>query len=134
MSTMSDKEIQELVDQGILHHKAEEFIIYKNLFEELDIMPEVKLPYNFSSNVIRRFEESKSTKSKFRIYTYTAVAAIICLAIAGLILNEILGNEANDLYSWLFSNKWVILFITVSISLIQLLDHLYVNTSRTYSN
>lgn len=139
MSKLSDNEIQELLDQGVLKHTVEEsdrysLGLYKTLFEELDKIPQIKLPYGFSGKVINRFEQSKSSKNKLRIYVYTGLAAILCLTGAGLVLKELLGSESMNLYKWLLNYKGMILFIAISIALIQLLDDLFVKKRRTYFN
>ncbi|MCC8423628.1 hypothetical protein [Mucilaginibacter sp. UR6-11] len=138
MSKLSDKEIQELLDQKDINYTIEKsneegFFVYKTLFEELDNIPQVKLPYSFPNQVINRFEQSKSTESKLRIYTYTAFATIICLAGGGIILNELLGNEAKELYLWLLSYKKIILFVIIVIALIQLFDQKFVKSNRTFT-
>ena len=129
MKKLNDEEIQKMLEQRLSISKddltedsKDDMAAYRFLFENLEKEPSEGLPYDFSKNVTRKVQAAviRRQERKWSIY----ITLIIIAAFAGISGFMALFNykATSQLVTVIGQYKWVILFILVSILVIQYAD------------
>ena len=129
MKKLNDEEIQKMLEQrlsipkdDLTEDSKDDMAAYRFLFESLEKEPAEGLPFDFSKKVARKVQAAVTQKQERRWNIY--ITLIIVAAFAGISGFMALFNykAISQLVTVIGQYKWVILFILVSILVIQYAD------------
>lgn len=129
MKAFSDEEIQKMLEQQEFIAKEElspdqqkEIDAYTFLFQELKKEPLGSLYYGFSAKVVSKIEVKKSFISDIKVYVFAAI--LFVLSITGTYyLSLYIGHPFNiQLTHTIWPYKWIIIFISITLVLVQYID------------
>jgi nitrate reductase NapE component len=123
MKDWNDEELQRMLEQGKLPlEEGEDLEAYELLFKALKKGPEVGLSRNFAANVVARVQGKASRRDVVKFYLLAL--GIIAVASIGVytIFMRINQHAASWLTNSIASYKWALVFLLVSVFVIQYVD------------
>jgi hypothetical protein len=124
MKSLTDQEIQELLEKGMNSNAAEEgFKTYELLFKELKKEPDTGLPYDFSAKVTAQLRLQQDLKPGFKYYLLALIIACVVISGVWMALITLRHTYADEISGMLIKYKWAMIFSLLCFLVIKYFDH-----------
>jgi hypothetical protein len=130
MTPLSEEEIQRLLEKGepisssfSSDKEKADAEVYSLLFEELGKIKPVTAPAGFSNRVTARLRARQYAAQDWKFYFLIAAVVFLCAFIVFGYLSLSHSVFVNQLKQLLFEYKWLVIFGTCCLLVIQYLDH-----------